>query len=63
MYWYFYKKKFLNYVFRIVIEAGGGGGGITPIDGPDGPSLIGSVDNVFKAVSDYDQYRCIEKML
>jgi len=44
----------------IVIEAGDG---ITPVDGPAGPSIIGSVDNVFKALKDYDQYRCIEKML
>ena len=50
----------MNPFYRIVIEAGDG---ITPIDGPDGPSLIGSVDNVFKALKDYDQYRCIEKML
>ena len=48
-----------NTFSRVVIEADG----ITPIDGPDGPSLIGSVDNVFKAIKDYDQYRCIEKML
>ena len=46
--------------YRIVIEAGDG---ITPVDGPAGPSIIGSVDNVFKALKDYDQYRCIEKML
>lgn len=57
----------------VVIESVGDGsstgtstssnGDITPIDGPDGPSIIGSVDNVFKAIKDYDQYRCIERML
>lgn len=51
----------LHNFFRVVIESGVGG--ITPIDGPDGPSIIGSVDNVFKAVKDYDQFRCIEKMM
>ena len=50
----------MNPFYRIVIEAGDG---ITPVDGPAGPSIIGSVDNVFKALKDYDQYRCIEKML
>ena len=45
-----------------MIEAGDGGG-ITPVDGPDGPSVIGSIDNVFKAVKDYDQFRCIERMM
>ena len=38
-------------------------GGITPIDGPVGDSVIGSVDNVFKAIKDYDQFRCIERMI
>ena len=53
----------INFInsFRVVIEAGDGD--ITPADGPDGPSLIGSVDNVFKAVKDYDQFRCIERMM
>jgi hypothetical protein len=50
-----------------VIEAIGDGidedPGVTPVDGPAGPSLIGSVDNVFKAIKDYDQFKCIERML
>ena len=52
--------------YRIVIEADNSDsavGGITPIDGPVGDSLIGSVDNVFKAIKDYDQFRCIERMI
>ena len=54
-------------MLRIVIEADGSSdsavGGITPVDGPVGDSLIGSVDNVFKAIRDYDQFRCIERMI
>ena len=59
------KNYFLLYSYRIVIEADSDSavGGITPIDGPVGDSLIGSVDNVFKAIKDYDQFRCIERMI
>lgn len=47
-------------ISSIVVESDGG---TTPLDGPDGPSIIGSVDKVFEAVKNYDQYKCIERML
>ncbi|TRY78207.1 hypothetical protein TCAL_14441 [Tigriopus californicus] len=31
-------------------------------DGP-GPSILGSLDNIFGSVKDFDQYQCLEKML
>jgi len=31
-------------------------------DGP-GPSVLGSVDKVFKAVKDFDKYKCIERVI
>ena len=37
-------------------------GGVTPIDGP-APSILGSLDNIFQSVKDYDQYQCLERML
>lgn len=40
----------------------GAGPEIPAGDGP-GPSLLGSVDNIFKSIKDFDQYRCIERMI
>ena len=34
----------------------------TPDDGPSA-SIIGSVDKIFGSIKEYDQYRCIERML
>ena len=46
--------------FSVIIEAAGTGS--ESADGP-GPSILGSIDNIFRAVKDFDQYRCIERML
>ena len=46
-------------------DPGGGSsssGGITAPDGP-GPSVLGSLDKIFKSVKDFDQYQCIERMM
>ena len=37
-------------------------GGVTPVDGP-APSILGSIDNIFQSVKEYDQYQCLERML
>ena len=37
-------------------------GGVTPVDGP-APSILGSIDNIFKSIKDYDQYQCLERMV
>jgi len=37
-------------------------GGVTPVDGPS-PSILGSIDNIFQSVKEYDQYHCLERML
>lgn len=37
-------------------------GGVTPVDGP-APSILGSIDNIFHSVKEYDQYQCLERML
>ena len=37
-------------------------GGVTPVDGP-APSILGSLDNIFQSVKEYDTYHCLERML
>ena len=37
-------------------------GGVTPVDGP-APSILGSLDNIFESIKEYDQYHCLERML
>ena len=37
-------------------------GGVTPVDGPS-PSILGSIDNIFQSIKDYDQYNCLERMV
>ena len=44
---------------RVVVDAAGSP---TSPDGP-GPSILGSLDNIFGSVKNFDQYRCIERML
>jgi hypothetical protein len=51
-----YKLRLFFTYSSIIVDAPGAE------DGP-GPSVIGSVDNVFKAIKDFDQYRCLERML
>ena len=40
--------------FSIIVDAAGDDGEISPIDGPES-SLLGSIDNVFRSVKDFDQ--------
>eukprot|EP00095_Tigriopus_kingsejongensis_P006989 maker-scaffold430_size173499-snap-gene-0.43 protein:Tk06989 transcript:maker-scaffold430_size173499-snap-gene-0.43-mRNA-1 annotation:"vacuolar protein sorting" len=46
----------------VVVQASDDSGSIVSPDGP-GPSILGSLDNIFGSVKDFDQYRCLEKML
>ena len=79
MYYFFVIKKPVNLKvqnvyfefiftdFSVVVESSDTGGsdssgGITSPDGP-GPSMLGSLDKIFKSVKDFDQYQCIERMM